>query len=761
MEKKIVDVNELHVEDVPFVGGKGANLGELTNAGFPVPEAFVLTTVAYDYFVESSKIFDAVNKELEAIDRSSDDSLAQASANIRELFEQYDIPADLKDEIVSRYKLLFPNGKTGFVAVRSSATAEDLPDASFAGQQETYLNVKDEEDLFDKIRKCWSSLFTARAIAYREKQGYSHTDVKLAVVVQRMVNSEFSGIMFTVDPNSGAKTMAIVGGEVTPDTYVIDKQNMSILKKRISTQVWKYVRGPQGGVERQDMPEDMVKVQKIPDDRIQEIAEIGRQIEIHYEKPMDMEWCIEDNRAYIVQARPITATGNSATNETVSASANQEDIITSGLGASPGLATGKVVIYDESMSLDTIKEGDILVTEMTMPDMVPAMSRAAAIVTDEGGMTCHAAIISRELGTPCVVGTGNATEILTDGMEITVDGTTGTVYKGIIKKKDDAPQAAATAGVVGEYVPITGTKVMVNMSMPTKADEVAKLPCDGVGLMRSEFLFTNYIGEHPCAVIEDGRADELIDKLAEGISKVCRAFYPRPITLRTSDFKTNEYHDMKGGADYEPNEDNPMIGWRGCSRYVSESYREAFMCELKAIKRVRDEMGLRNLNMMLPFVRTIEEVEEITDMMKSVGLRRGKDFKLYFMAEVPVNIFMADEFCKYCDAFSIGSNDLTQLTMGCDRDSDILGRMGYFDERNEGVKRAIAQLIKVAHENGKFVSICGQGPSVYPEFTEFLVEQGIDCISLNPDTFVKTKRIIASAEQKIILRDLRNLRNKL
>ena len=773
MDRKIVDVNELHVEDIPIVGGKGANLGELTNAGFPVPEAFVLTTESYDYFVTSGDLMPKVEEKLAGIDRSSDDSLTQASKEIREIFETCAIPDDLKKEISSRYRLLVPKGKVGFVAVRSSATAEDLPDASFAGQQETYLNVKDEEDLFDKIRKCWSSLFTARAIAYREKQGYSHSDVKLAVVVQRMVNSEFSGIMFTVDPNSGAKQIvieggyglgeAIVGGEVTPDTYVVDKQKMEVIKKRISTQTWKYIRGKNGGVEKENIPKNKVKAQKIADDRIQEIAEIGRQIEIHYEKPMDMEWCIEDDKVYIVQARPITATGNSATNESVGAAASSEDIIASGLGASPGLATGKVVIYDISMSLDAVKEGDILVTKMTMPDMVPAMSRAAGIVTDEGGMTCHAAIISRELGTPCVVGTGNATEILKDGMEITVDGTTGTVYKGALKKAAEAQSesAGSVCGVSAEYVPITGTKVMVNMSMPAKADEVAKLQCDGVGLMRSEFLFTNYIGEHPCAVIEDGRADELVDKLAEGISKVCRAFYPRPITLRTSDFKTNEYRDMKGGADYEPNEDNPMIGWRGCSRYVSASYREAFMCELKAIKKVRDEMGFKNLNMMLPFVRTIEEVEDITDMMRSVGLRRGRDFKLYFMAEVPVNIFMADEFCKYCDWFSIGSNDLTQLTMGCDRDSDILGHMGYFDERQEGVKRAIAQLIKVAHANGKHVSICGQAPSVYPEFTEFLVEQGIDCISLNLDTFNKTKRIIASAEQRVILRDLREFRNRM
>ena len=767
MDKKIVDVNELHVEDVPFVGGKGANLGELTNAGFPVPEAFVLTTVAYDYFIDSSRIFDAINKELAGIDRNSDDSLENASKKIRGLFEKYEIPEDLRRDVSAKYKLLFPGGKVGFVAVRSSATAEDLPDASFAGQQETYLNVKDEDDLFDKIRKCWSSLFTARAIAYREKQGYSHSEVKLAVVVQRMVNSEFSGIMFTKNPNNGANEIiieagyglgeALVGGEVTPDTYIIDKQKMKISKKIVSTQTWKYVRGPKGGVVKEDIPSAMTKSQKIPDKRVSEIAEVGRQIEIHYEKPMDMEWCIEGGKAYIVQARPITVTGDAATNESVGTPTSSEDIITSGLGASPGLAMGKVVIYETGMSLDVIKNGDILVTKMTMPDMVPAMSRAAGIVTDEGGMTCHAAIISRELGTPCVVGTGNATEILKDGMEITVDGTTGTVYKGIIKRKEEA---AAAPAAIGEFVPITGTKVMVNMSMPSKAEEIAQLPCDGVGLMRIEFLFTNYIGEHPCAVIKEGRTQELIDKLVEGISTVTKAFYPRPITLRTSDFKTNEYRDMKGGAEYEPTEDNPMIGWRGCSRYVSDNYREAFMCELKAIKKVRDELGFKNLNMMLPFVRTIDEVKDITAMMESVGLRRSKDFKLYFMAEVPVNIFMADEFCKYCDAFSIGSNDLTQLTMGCDRDSDILGRMGYFDERNEGVKRAISHLIKVAHENGKFVSICGQGPSVYPEFAEFLVEQGIDCISLNPDTFVKTKRIIASAEQKIILRDLRSLRNK-
>ncbi|MCL2149084.1 MAG: PEP-utilizing enzyme, partial [Methanomassiliicoccaceae archaeon] len=414
MDKKIVDINELRVDDLPYVGGKGANLGELTSAGFPVPGAFVLTTAAYDHFLEGSGISKEVQRELEGIDRSSDQSLADASKRIRALFESRRIPDDLKREIASSYRLIVPKGEAGFVAVRSSATAEDLPDASFAGQQETYLNVRDEDDLFDKVRKCWSSLYTARAIAYREKQGFAHETVKLAVVVQKMVNSEVSGIMFTVDPHSGAKNIiieggyglgeAIVGGEVTPDTYVIDKSKMTITKKRISSQKWKYVRGPDGGCLKEDVHNGDDKKQKMDDARILEMAEIGRQVEIHYQRPMDIEWCIEGGKAYLVQARPITAVGNACAKGENGASG--EDILLTGLGASPGFATGTVRIYDESMSLDVVKDGDVLVTKMTMPDMVPAMSRSAAIVTDEGGMTCHAAIISRELGTPCVVGTG-------------------------------------------------------------------------------------------------------------------------------------------------------------------------------------------------------------------------------------------------------------------------------------------------------------------------------------------------------------------
>ncbi|MCQ2056457.1 MAG: phosphoenolpyruvate synthase [archaeon] len=758
-------MNELCAGDISIGGGKGANLGELARAGFPVPAAFFITTLAYDHFIKMGNLFDRVHRELEIYDKTSSESLANTSKRIRNIFESCEIPTDLKTDIIDNYVNLFNGCIDGFVAVRSSATAEDLPDASFAGQQETYLNVHGENDLLSKVRKCWSSLFTERAIVYREKQGFTHEEVKLAVVVQKMVNSEMSGVMFTVNPNSGAKEIvieagyglgeSIVGGEITPDTYVIDKSTMDIKSKRISIQEWKYTKDSKNGCTiKVTVPHSESGVQKINDQIIAEIAEIGRQIEIHYNKPMDMEWCVENGKVYIVQARPMTAVGNASTNEVAENTAN-EDIITTGLGASPGLASGKVCLFNTSMSLEVIEEGDILVTTMTMPDMIQAMNRAAAIVTNEGGMTCHAAIVSRELGIPCVVGTTNATSLLKNGQIITVDGTTGTIYKNKLTRKKPTEATHAQASL--ESVPITGTGVMVNMSIPMKAEEAAALPVDGVGLMRSEFLFTNCIREHPVSIVKDDRDQEIIDKLADGIAKVCHAFYPRKVILRTSDFKTNEYRDMKGSDNLEPYESNPMIGWRGCSRYVSPEYKKAFICELKAVKKARDKMGAKNLSMMLPFVRTVEEVQKITKMMESVDLKRSKDFKLYLMAEVPAIIILAAEFSKYCDGFSIGSNDLTQLIMGADRDSKTLGNMGYFDERNTAVKAAIKYLIKIAHNSGVTVGICGQGPSVYPEFTEFLVREGIDYISLNPDTVIKTKKIIAATEQKIILERLRSI----
>lgn len=770
---KIISIKDLGVDDIPIAGGKAANLGELTSAGFEVPPGFVLTTESYDYFLESNGLGDLLATVMENLDVSSDEKVQEASVNIRRAFEVGKIPEDLEELIISEYEKL-GNGSNPLVAVRSSATAEDLPTASFAGQQDTFLNVSNPQSLLESIKRCWSSLFTPRAIAYRVQKGFDHASVKLAVVVQRMISSDRSGIMFTVDPNSELPHIiieagyglgeALVGGKVTPDTYCVDKFHRKILNKRISNQTWMLVRGDSGECMRMEVPSEITKEQKITDKQIYELAEIGNQIEMHYNKPMDIEWCIEKDQIYVVQARPITTLSN---DEKKMHSCNveggkeelesQRTILVKGLGASPGIAGGPVKIFSEEMSLDEVKEGDVMVTQMTTPDMVPAMTRAAAIVTDEGGMTCHAAIVARELGIPCVVGASDATKVLKDGMMVTVHGQMGVVYEGVEKEKKDAP---STAPVAVASVPVTATKIMVNIGVPQKAEEYAQLPVQGIGLMRIEFLFTSYIQEHPCALIEQGRSQELIDNLANGIAMVGKAFYPRPVVLRTSDFKTNEYHDMKGGSKYEPKESNPMIGWRGCSRYVSESYREAFMCELRAVKKARDEMGLRNIWVMLPFVRTLEELDKIEAMMKEVGLYRSNDFKLYLMAEVPAIVFMAEEFAERCDGFSIGSNDLTQLTMGADRDSDVLGKMGYFDERNEAIKRAISHLIRSAHKKGIPVSICGQGPSVYPEFAEFLVREGIDSISLNPDTVLSTIRHVAAAEQRLLLEGIRSMKRE-
>ncbi|MGD0057148.1 MAG: phosphoenolpyruvate synthase [Methanomassiliicoccales archaeon] len=770
--KRIASIAELGVDDIPIAGGKAANLGELTAAGFNVPPGFVLTTAAYDYFMEQNDLLRNVEKALEKIDIADDRLLQDASVSIRQAFEDVEIPQDLKDEILKAYEKLFKTHQDSrLVAVRSSATTEDLPTASFAGQQDTYLNVSSSEVLLDKVRKCWSSLFTPRAIAYRSSKGFGQKKVKLAVVVQKMVSSKVSGIMFTVDPNSELPHIiieagyglgeAMVGGKVTPDTYVVDKFHRKIINKRIARQTWKLVRGKGGDSVREDINPDLADRQKITDEEVLALADIGNQIELHYDKPMDIEWCIEAGETFVVQARPVTTLSSNSKLEKLNhvgvrgmrveqpaESGMKNKVLVRGLAASPGLVHGPVLILGENMSLDVVKKGDVLVTSMTSPDMVPAMMRAAAIVTDEGGMTCHAAIVARELGIPCVVGATNATKILTEGTLITVDGKMGVVYEGA---EQIGAEAKPSGEVVPRSVPVTGTKILVNIGVPQKAEEYAKLPVSGVGLMRIEFLFTSFVAEHPLALMEQGRSRELVDRLAEGIAIVGRAFYPRPVILRTSDFKTNEYREMKGGEKFEPHESNPMIGWRGCSRYVSEQYREAFKLELLAVKKAREEMGLKNIWIMLPFVRTVDELKEIAAMMSEVGLERGRDFKLYLMAEVPCNIFMAEEFADHCDGFSIGSNDLTQLIMGADRDSDRLGKMGYFDERNEAIKRAVQHLIKAAHKKCRVVSICGQAPSVYPEFAEFLVRSGIDSISLNPDTVVSTIGLIASVEQKVIL----------
>lgn len=784
MSKKdrfFLEFEEIRKEDVPLVGGKNASLGEMINAGIPVPPGFALTAAGYDYFINASGIAPKIVELLSGLDINDLQKLTETSKKVRALIESCEFPKALEEEMMKYYKRLGEKvGKENpEVAVRSSATAEDLPTASFAGQQETYLFVSGREALIESTKKCISSLFTPRAIAYRVEKGFDHFKVKLSVGVQKMVNSKAAGVMFTLNPVTGDRNVitiegawgvgeSIVQGHVDPDRFLVEKGTLKILEKNISQKKLMTIKGKseEGFSKEVEVPPELQNKPCLTDEQVIELAKYAELIEKHYGRPMDIEWALDSdtNKLYIVQARPETVWSARAEAEAKVEKVKPAEakILVRGLGASPGRASGKVRVIMDVKDISQFQEGEILVTEMTAPDWVPAMRKAAAIVTNGGGMTAHAAIVSRELGVPCVVGTKVATEVLKTGQLVTVDGSLGVIYEGVIEEaKPEAKAEVPAAAVIASAVPITGTKVYMNLGEPDKIDEYKDLPFDGIGLMRIEFIIADWVGEHPMALIEQGKPQVFVDKLAEGIAKVASAIYPRPVVVRLSDFKTNEYAALKGGEKYEPKENNPMIGWRGVSRYISPEYEPGFRLECKAIKKVRDEMGLKNVWVMLPFVRTTWEVEKAIKIMKEEGLERGKDFKLWFMAEVPSIIILADEFSKLCDGFSIGSNDLTQLLLGADRDSGILGNLGYFDERDPAVLRSIAHLIKVAHENGVTVSICGQAPSVYPEITEFLVENGIDSISVNPDVVVATKKLVASVEQKLILKRLSELKNTL
>jgi pyruvate,water dikinase len=759
--KIIVPLEDVTSADLATAGGKASKLGEIVKIGVPIPPGFVVTTKGYERFIDGAGITKKIEEELNRIDPERAESGEEVSERIRALFESTPCPPDLEKTLIEAYKEFAAKNNVRYCAVRSSATAEDLSDASFAGLQETFLNVATPQEVLLSIKRCWSSLFTPRVIFYRTKKGFSHTTVRLAVLVQKMVDSDVSGILFTADPNTGEKRTIIeagwglgelvVGGEITPDHYVVDPATSRVTVKKVSTQSVKLIRKEGGGSIRVPVPEEMQTSAKLDDIRILRLASLGKVIESHYRRPMDIEWCLEGSTFYIVQARPIT-TGLPTTS---SSGKGVSNILLRGLGASPGLMSGPVKLISGAKESSKVQPGQVLVTTMTTPDMVPAMTRAAAIVTDEGGMTCHAAIVSRELGVPCVVGTREATKTLKEGQVITVDGKVGVVYEGATAPEKEAvtvkKKSGPTEGPVYHSHPVTTTKIYVNVSIPEKAAEYSQLPVQGVGLFRIEFLFTSFVKNHPLAMIKHGRGKELVDKLAEGIETVCAAFNPRPVIIRASDFKTNEYRGMPGGTEFEPEESNPMIGWRGCSRYVSPQYRDAFLLELEAIERVRNVRGLKNAHLMLPFVRNTEELETIAGMLKEKNLRRSRDFKLYLMAEVPSVALRAREFAAHCDGFSIGSNDLTQLVLGADRDSETLGKLGYFDERDPAVKRAIEMIIEGAHSMEKTVGICGQAPSVYPDFAEWLVEKGIDTISLNADTVIQTIRTIAAAEQKMLL----------
>ena len=746
MPEAIIWFKDISKEDVPIVGGKGANLGEMTKANIPVPPGFVVSVDAYFDFLKESDIIDEIQTLLESLDIEDTKQLQRVSAVIKQMFMDCSIMPDLAEKIKEAYKQL---GK-GLVAVRSSATAEDLPEASFAGQQSTYLNIEGPDEVVDAVLRCWASLFEPRAIYYRVQQGFDHFKVGIAVPVQRMIASVTSGVMFTVEPvTSNTKEIVIeaiyglgeglVSGEVTPDLYIVDKEKLSIISKRISPQKHQLARNP--GHNGKDintwqlLEKDIQGKQKLTEEEIIELAKIGKQIEDHYQFPQDIEWAKENGKYFIVQTRPVT-TIKEAVEEEPEINA---PVLLSGVAASPGIASGPVKIIHEASQLDRVHHGDILVTEMTTPDFVPAMKKAAAIVTDRGGRTAHAAIVSRELGIPCVVGTDQATTTLIDKKIITVDGAKGKVYSGKIARSLNTTKMS---NILRESL-ITKTKVYVNLAQPELADMISARNVDGVGLLRAEFIVAQ-IGEHPLYMLKQNKGNEFVDKLYDGLISFAKPFYPRPVVYRTTDFKTNEYKDLIGGRDFEESEENPMIGYRGASRYVTDI--ESFKLEIEAIKRVRRDY--KNLHVMIPFVRTVEELKRTKLILEQEGLVRSEDFKLWMMVEVPSNIFLIEKFLSVgIDGISIGSNDLTQLILGIDRDSAKLAST--FDERNEAVMIALERAITVARSMGVTASICGQAPSVYPELTEKLVSWGITSISVSPDMIGTTREIIAKAEAKL------------
>lgn len=742
--KGLVWFDEVDKNDLSLVGGKGANLGELTKAAIPVPPGFIVTTESYFLFLDESGLHQKIGEILEPLNPDDSEQLSQVSASIKEVIANATMPQRVADEIREAYGKL-----GGLVAVRSSATAEDLPEASFAGQQRTFLNVQGEEEVIVAVQECWASLFEPRAIFYRHEQGLDHLKVGIAVPVQRMVQSEAAGVMFTVEPLTNEDEIAIeavyglgeasVSGEMTPDLYLVNKGDFGILEKRIAKQDWYLAKSPEGDVEEANIKlsvsDDLQEKQKISDDEIVNLAKLGAKIEDLYQFPQDIEWAKEGGELYIVQTRPITTL--KLVSEELAEEELQAPVLVSGSPASPGLGSGPVKVVLDASRISEVKEGDVLVAEMTTPDFVPAMKRATGIVTDRGGRTCHAAIVSREMGIPCVVGTGGASQVLKPDQVVTVDGSQGKVYEGRVAAKVTAPSVTAPKMIVK-----TRTKLYVNLAEPALAEAVAARDVDGVGLLRAEFMIAE-IGEHPRYMLKEGRGEEFTSTLAQGLTTFARAFDPRPVVYRTTDFKTNEYRHLKGGEEYEANEENPMIGYRGAARYIHE--RDIFKLEVDAIKRVRE--SYKNLWVMIPFVRTVPGLAEIKKMLAAEGLHRSQDFKLWMMVEVPSNVFLIDKFLDVgIDGVSIGSNDLTQLILGVDRDNEVLAEQ--FDERNEAVLMALERVIKATVVRGATCSICGQAPSVYPEITEKLVEWGITSVSVNRDVIDETREIIAAAEQR-------------
>jgi pyruvate,water dikinase len=754
--KYVLWFHEIDKDDVATVGGKGANLGEMTRSGFPVPGGFVVTSSAYVHMIAENNLEDKIKAVLKDLNVEDADALNRASRQVQKLIEGSPFPKDIEEQVYKAYDKL---GDNSWVAVRSSATAEDLPEASFAGQQETYLNVRGDASVIVHIRKAWASLFEPRAIYYRVQQGFDHFKVALAVPVQKMVQSDVSGIMFSINPVTNDKTRIvieaiwglgenIVQGTVTPDHYEVDKTSLKLLEHKVIHQDIEMVRSGEGNIQRK-VPASRQDKRKLTDEQAEEVAKLGKKLQQHYFFPQDSEWAIENGKLFVVQTRPITTVNATTTkNEEVKTQKPiSGKLILEGQPASPGVVTGIVNILKSAKEINKIKRGDILVTDMTTPDFVPAMKRAVAIVTNKGGQTSHAAIVSRELGVPCVVGTKTATTTLKQGRVITVDGAAGKVYESHLKPSsvnfDPAPQAFhQSEGPILK----TATKVYVNLGEPELAEEIAKRNVDGVGLLRAEFMMAG-IGIHPKKLIHEKKSQIFVDKLADGIGQICKAFGERPVVYRASDFKTNEYSHLKGGEQYEPNEPNPMLGYRGAYRYIHDA--DVFDLELEAIKKVRNEMGYKNLNLMIPFVRNVKELQEVKKIVIASGLSRTASFKLWMMVEIPVNVILLDEFIDVgIDGISVGTNDLTMLMLGTDRDNETVA--ADYDERNPAVLWALQHIIRTAHKRGITVSVCGQAPSSHPDVAEFLCKEGVTSVSVTPDVIEKTRQVFYDTEKKLI-----------
>ncbi|HXK52782.1 phosphoenolpyruvate synthase [Candidatus Nomurabacteria bacterium] len=738
--------NQIRKNDIALVGGKGANLGEMYHAEIPVPNGFVVTAKAYFDFLKKTSLKDKILTELSGLNVEDSNKLIEASKHIKTAIMSAAMPEDIQQEIKKSYHELCGEFDKR-VAVRSSATAEDLPDASFAGQQETYLNVEGYKDVIKHVQMCWASLFESRAIFYRTDKNYDHLKVGIAVPVQLMVQSEISGIMFTVNPLTNSRKevsieaafglgQPIVSGELTPDQFLIDKKTNKITYRHIAKQTWQFTLAGKTPVSKAYQEK-----QKLSDKYVKELAQLGMRIEDHYGRPQDIEWALEGKKLFIVQSRPVT-TLNDVKADSLHSHVDEKKagkFILEGLAASPGVASGPVVIVRSPKEISRVKEGDILVAVMTDPDYVPAMKRASAIVTDEGGRTSHAAIVSRELGIPAVVGSEHATKILKQGEVVTVDGSTGKVFEGDFVVKEEVKSEAKA-----DFK--TATKIYVNLAEPELAEDMAARNVDGVGLLRAEFIVAQ-IGKHPRKFIEDGKQDEFVIKLAEGMGKFAKAFHPRPVVYRATDFRTNEFRNLVGGAKYEKDERNPMIGFRGASRYLEDD--DVFRLEIEAMKIVRNKQGLKNLHMMIPFVRTVDQLVGVKKIMSANGLRRSGSFMIWMMVEIPSNVILLEDFLNEgIDGVSIGTNDLTMLILGVDRDNPKVANV--YNELDPAVMAALEKVVTVSKKMKVTCSMCGQAPSQYPELVEKLVEWGITSVSLSPDVVEKTRKIVYEAEKKLL-----------